>query len=67
MARVGTCGVSRIFQTGCSVRSTHNHLLHTGEWSYLYLSLVSKGLLGGTLITSVLMFDNFEEASAAAS
>ena len=38
-----------------------------GEWSYLYLSLVSKGLLGGTLITSVLMFDNFEEASAAAS
>lgn len=33
-----------------------------GEWSYLFLSLFSKGLLGFTLISSVLLFDTFEEA-----
>ena len=33
-----------------------------GEASYLALSLVSKGVLGSTLIVSVLMYDSFEEA-----
>ena len=33
-----------------------------GELSYLCLSLVSKGLLGLTLVTSVFMYDRFEDA-----
>jgi len=35
-----------------------------GEWSYCVLSLVAKGLLGFTLISSVLVYSNFEEAVA---
>lgn len=37
-----------------------------GEFSYLVLSLVSKGILGLTLISSVLLYDTFEEAAAQA-
>ena len=33
-----------------------------GEWSYLVLSLVSKGLLGVTLIASVFAYSNFGDA-----
>ena len=35
-----------------------------GETSYLILSLVAKGLLGITLMSSVLIFDSFEDAVA---
>jgi len=38
-----------------------------GEMSYLFLSLFAKGLLGLTLVSSVLLYDTFEEAAAAAS
>ena len=33
-----------------------------GEWSYLALSLFSKGLLGLTLVANVLLYDSFDEA-----
>ena len=35
-----------------------------GEWTYLLLSLVSKGMLGLTLIANVFLFDSFAEAVA---
>ena len=35
-----------------------------GEWTYLLLSLFSKGLLGLTLVANVFLFDSFEEAIA---
>ena len=37
-----------------------------GEWSYLALSLFSKGLLGMTLVANVMLYDSFDEAVAAA-
>ena len=33
-----------------------------GEWSYLFLSLFSKGLLGLTLVFNVFVFDTFQDA-----
>ena len=36
-----------------------------GELTYILLSFVAKGLLGITLITSVFLFQSFEEAAAA--
>ena len=41
-------------------------LLLTGEFSYLVLSLFSKGLLGMTLVANVLLYDSFDDAVAAA-
>lgn len=38
-----------------------------GELVYLVLSIVAKGLLGLTLLTSVLLYDTFDEAVANAS
>jgi len=35
-----------------------------GEWSYLFLSLFSKGLLGLTLVANVFLYDSFDEAVA---
>ena len=41
-------------------------LLLAGEFSYLVLSLFSKGLLGMTLVANVLLYDSFDDAVSAA-
>ena len=60
--------------TGFGITQLFNQVLENGpswyywgEFSYLALSLFSKGLLGLTLISNVLLYDTFQEASAAAS
>ncbi len=53
---------------GWSRRGADNHTFvvrhYWGEVSYLVLSFVSKGLLGGTLLSSVVAFDSLEAALA---
>ena len=38
-----------------------------GEWSYLFLSLFSKGLLGIILLFNVIIYSSLDEALAEAS
>ena len=48
------------------VRNDGPQFYFWGEWSYVLLSLLAKGVLGGLLIVNVLLFDSFDAAVAAA-
>ena len=52
---------TRLAKTACVNVPTCAFSL-TGEWSYLFLSLFSKGLLGLTLVFNVFLFDTFQDA-----
>ena len=54
-------GVTQLWN---QIREDGPHWYWRGEFSYLVLSVISKGLLGLTLVTQVFAFDSFSEAVA---
>ena len=55
-----------ITQLANQISSNGPEWYYWGEFSYLVLSLFSKGLLGMTLVANVLLYDSFDDAVSAA-